>query len=431
VRCARTISLHGSFAVACLVLVLVCANYGRAQKTPSERSFPQSKVAVEKALHGLQSSIAGRLPILDGFAVFGDRPMGRFQRGYYQCRVEVNSAPAGGSVVWVSAKITAWYADPTLVHSGYQVLASNGRLETDLLDQLQDALEGTTSAAANREATSKAAKSVSRPDTPEPTINAPMPRIPDSALGRSVVIRPPAAPDASSSLKNQTDAAEKHEQELAAEAKNLEEILQNQAHPDNLVAVKKTGTPVLQSARGDAPVLFSATAGDEFEILDTTSDWVHIRISGLSRGWLQRSSVEMPEGSPSDVPAVGRARPPNAVPFRVSSEQFAPFPGDWAALRGKTVRIVSVQKTNENANAKDTGSPAKLEFARAVFDNQFAKVSAAAEGIVLIFDSEDGGMVAATAESLKKWKAGALSDDAFWHQCFFDPPEIFAASTDH
>jgi len=45
---------------------------------------------------------------------------------------------------------------------------------------------------------------------------------------------------------------------------------------------------------------------------------------------------------------------------------------------------------------------------------------------VLIFDSADGGMVAATLASIERWKAGALSDAAFWHQGFFDPPEKFA-----
>jgi hypothetical protein len=46
---------------------------------------------------------------------------------------------------------------------------------------------------------------------------------------------------------------------------------------------------------------------------------------------------------------------------------------------------------------------------------------------VLIFDTEDGGMVAATLQALEQWKAGTLSDDAFWHQCFFDPPELLGS----
>ena len=49
-------------------------------------------------------------------------------------------------------------------------------------------------------------------------------------------------------------------------------------------------------------------------------------------------------------------------------------------------------------------------------------------GIVLIFDSVDGGMIAATFPTLQQWKAGKLSDAALWHQSFFDPPETFNSS---
>jgi hypothetical protein len=37
-------------------------------------------------------------------------------------------------------------------------------------------------------------------------------------------------------------------------------------------------------------------------------------------------------------------------------------------------------------------------------------------------------MIAASLPTLQAWKAGTLSDAALWHQCFFDPPESFAAS---
>jgi hypothetical protein len=48
---------------------------------------------------------------------------------------------------------------------------------------------------------------------------------------------------------------------------------------------------------------------------------------------------------------------------------------------------------------------------------------------VLIFDSVDGGMIAATLPTVQAWKAGTLSDAALWHQCFFDPPETFSVSS--
>ncbi|MGA9799462.1 MAG: hypothetical protein WBQ68_10655, partial [Terriglobales bacterium] len=108
-------------------------------------------------------------------------------------------------------------------------------------------------------------------------------------------------------------------------------------------------------------------------------------------------------------------------------EQIASFPGDWAPLRGKTVSIVSVQKTD---SATDGGPAAKLAFAKSLFDKAYAdaaKGSTGIDGVVVIFDSEDGGMTAATLPALRQWKTGTLSEQAFWRRCFFDPPEAFTA----
>jgi hypothetical protein len=110
----------------------------------------------------------------------------------------------------------------------------------------------------------------------------------------------------------------------------------------------------------------------------------------------------------------------------VTREEKAQFPGDWEPLRGKTVKIVSVEKINESA--KDSGPQLRLEFAKSVLDKDYPEVAQKAQGlagIVLIFDSVDGGMIAATLPTLQQWKAGKLSDAALWHQCFFDPPETF------
>jgi hypothetical protein len=214
---------------------------------------------------------------------------------------------------------------------------------------------------------------------------------------------------------------------LQEEAKNLEEVLKNQAHPKNLVAVKKSGTAVVSSPSLTAKTLFLASAHDEFEMLNFNRDWVHVRISGLSRGWIWRDSLELPESVPdSDLPP---AVSPAAELYHVSREETGSFPGDWEPLRGKNVKIVSVEKTDENG--KDDSSELKLAFAKSILDqnyNELAKKSDTEAGIVVIFDSSDGGMMAATFSTLKQWKAGQLSDAALWHQCFFDPPETFVPS---
>ncbi|HYL17009.1 MAG TPA: hypothetical protein VEV41_28515, partial [Terriglobales bacterium] len=46
-------------------------------------------------------------------------------------------------------------------------------------------------------------------------------------------------------------------------------------------------------------------------------------------------------------------------------------------------------------------------------------------GVVIVFDSEDGGMAAVTAATLQQWQAGHLTDDAFWKRCWLDPADAF------
>jgi hypothetical protein len=414
-------------------LVLAFVQCGSAQAGPRERTFPQSKAVVEKILKDLQGSMAGHLPVLDGFAISGDRPFDRYQRAYYQSTANVTSIASGGTLVQISTKVTAWYSDPVSSRSGYQLLISNGRLEGDLLDQLADRLAAVNDAAPG----AKLSLSKGEPSTPasvasDSRISPPavsVPKIPDStrtfssSLAHSLSTQDGSGPTLPKNVGDDPS-------ELKAEAASLEEILKNQAHPKNLVAVKKSGTAVVASPSLNAKTLFLASPHDEFEMLDFTPDWVHVRISGLSRGWIWRSNLEMPGIVPDNDSAAGPAPTPTAAElFRISREEIAPFPGDWEPLRGKNVKIVSVQKTDETV--KDGGLPVKLEFAKSILDNNYSELtqkSPALAGIVLIFDSADGGMIAATISTLQQWKAGALSDAALWHQCFFDPPETFNSS---
>jgi hypothetical protein len=400
----------------------------RAQVSPAERTFPQSKPAVEVAIRQLQASTGGHLPVLDGFAVVGDQPMDRFQRGYYQCTIQVNSTPNGGTLVRVTAKITAWYNAPVAAKAGYQVLASNGRLESDLLDRLADALAAKAPASAASNAVGAQGKNAPPSHSSSSPLNLPSaPSFKGSTFpgaGKGAPLAPTPPP--------RSDAANRRDNDLDKEARNLEEILRNQSRPDNLAAVRKSGTPVLASPSEGAKVLFLADAEDEYEILDSNESWVHVRISGLSRAWIKRSSLEMPGASAEDdaaAEAPAASAPPTAdskEPYQIENEQTASFPGDWEPLRGKVVRLVSVQK-NAGSNA-DSGSQAKQAFVKGIFEKEYAELtqtSSTAAGIVLIFDSADGGMVAATLPVLREWKAGTLSDEALWRRCYLDPPEIF------
>jgi hypothetical protein len=461
-----------------IMFLALLAGRGSAQAAGYERTFVESKATVERTLKELQSSIAGRLPVLDGFAVAGDRPLDRYQRGYFQSTVHVTPSASGGSVVHVSTKVTAWYSDPIPSRSGYQLLTSNGRLEGDLLDELavelakrpaatpvplesnsnprpQPQPPAATSSAPPPASTSPVSPSTvssstappspatsasARPTAPAPTSapaqpadstpSAPTPRLPETGTFSSSLEHGLAAEHSGSSEAAHTPPPDPHERELKAEADSLEEVLKNQTHPKNLVAVKKSGTPVVATASLTAKTLFLASAHDEFEMLDFNADWVHVKVSGLSRGWIWRTSLEMPDGIPEGGSQAGPAPGPTADElFRVSREETAPFPGDWEPLRNKTVKIISVQKTDESAAGGD--GKLKLEFAKSLLDKNYTELEKNAKalaGIVLIFDSADGGMIATTLGTLEQWKAGKLSDSALWHQSYFDPPETFGAA---
>ena len=454
-----------SGVVAFVFLPLICMGIivsnllverGVAQGGGYERSFAESKATVEGVLREMPFALAGRLPVLDGFALPGDRPLDSYQRGYFQSTVQVTATASGGSVVHVTTKVTAWYADPIPARSGYRLLTSNGRVEGDLLDELAAELgkraagrvshretaanEAPVSAAISSSpsasAVAPATGPVAGPEVARPQVSqaqpadtapaAPMPRLPEtggtfsSGLAHGLAEQqtgntptPPPGPRVDAGLK--------------AEVESLEEILKNQSHPKNLVAVKKSGTPVVDSPSLKGKTLFLASEHDEFEMLDYNADWVHVKISGLSRGWVWRNSLEMP----GDIPdlATKPAELTAADLFHVTREETSIFPGDWRPLRGKSVKIFSVEMIDEKT--KNSTSQVKLEFAKSLLEQSYADIaknSATLGGVVLIFDSADGGMLAVTLPVLQQWKAGTLSDAALWHQSFFDPPETFGSS---
>ncbi len=405
---------------AVLLLMLTAASTAQevpAQNSESRRIFAQSVTEVRAALGKVPGGTSGRLPTLDGFVISGTHPLSSYQRPFYQCEVRVTAAKIGGSQVQVTAKITAWFSDPA--HPGYQALVSNGRVESDLLDRLQDALEGASAESKNHAPALNSQDGSLRVKPAAPQVDAPVPQLPGHVAALGAASQGPAVPQDS---------------QLQQEANNLEEILRNQSHPTNLIAVKQDGTPVLQSPAVDAKVLFLASAEDEFEVLDETPGWVHVRISGLARGWLRRTLVEVPGDSQVD-PAVGLSSSAEAAPalapattaaFSVSSEEVGGFPGDWAPLKGKSVKIISLQQAA--GSGRITSPQEKKEFAAELFKKESRGLVSDAAGVVLVFDAEDGGMIAATRATLDQWNSGALSDALFWRQCYLDPPEILGTN---
>jgi hypothetical protein len=388
------------------------------QAVPYARTFPKTKEEVEGLLKEIQAYAGQKLPIVDGFVAVGDQPLSRYERAFYQFSIELVPDGASATIVRLTAKITAWYADRDPSKSGYQVLPSNGRLELDLLDRLSDRLGG------------KLLISVSRS-----SVLAPTPKLDlrtassgtyvSSGIPASAGAAPVSGENEISAMRLKREAEEKHIQQLNAELQSLQEIQHNQARPGNLVAVRKSGTPILAKPAIGSRVLFTAAANDEFEFLDAQGEWIHVQISGESRGYVQRSGVELPELLAARSPNITASGHTQGA-FRVAREETSVFPGNWDSLRGKTVKIYTVQPVS--SQSRETRGTAKLDFAASLFrgfSNAPTGVADSIEGIVVIFDSADGGIVASNLSTAREFANGSLSTEGFWNKCYKDPSDAF------
>jgi hypothetical protein len=400
--------------LCCLALAAV-APISHAQAVPYARSYPKSKAEVEQALKDMQAYSGQKLPILDGFVTSVGKPLDHYERGFYQFTIELLPGDSGATIVRLSAKITAWYADRDVAKSGYDVLPSNGRLELDFLDRLQEKLTG---------------KPVDPPAAPASAVQTPSPKLDLSGVPGVVVSTPPTpvvkTPDEVAALRNQRVIEERRVQQLTTELNNLKEIKHNQAHPQDLVSVTKSGTPVYSKPAEEARLLFKAAANDEFVFLDAENGWVHVEISGDSRGYVRQSAVLLPESVASKI-ANEEHGPEEKFPgFHIEREELSPFPSDWPGLKGKTVKIYTVQPVSQNS--KEIGPAVRLEYSLALFEKalkESATISTPMDGVVVIFDAADGGIAGGTLGDIQKVASGALTKDAFWSQSYLDPVEAF------
>jgi hypothetical protein len=427
---------------ALVLAVLFLPHFVFAQGPVSERVYQKSESDVHKALQQLHSSIGGRLPVLEGF-VGTDQALDNYSRGYYQCSVQMTPASSGGTLVKVTAKITAWYAGSGPTPGGYRVLPSNGRLEVDFLDHLDDALGGTASAQISPAAPASAVPTNAAPTPPPAAVSEPnavnlpnsskpalLPTAPFASLLSGVVIPPynPAnslpSPSATEDLMSPKEKLEdaKQRKDLKADIESLEEIQSNQVHPTNLAVVKLAGTPVLSLPAASAKTIFRADEGDEFEILDKQENWVHVRIAGQSRGWIKTTELDLPlVAEPSK--STGDLNRSEAPAFHISREETRSFSGEWEPLHGKMVRIIWVEPASGlRSSAREKRSFAKSVFSKA--DQELASANQSVAGVVIVFDSADGGQISTTLSTLRQWRAGSLSEASFWKRCALDPSDV-------
>jgi hypothetical protein len=152
-----------------------------------------------------------------------------------------------------------------------------------------------------------------------------------------------------------------------------------------------------------------------------------VQISGVSRGYIRRSALELPELIAERLEQTAKTESAaKQAAFRIEREEDSVFPGGWEALKGKTVKIYTVQPASQDP--KETGARAKLSFAGSVMQKFFSNMTPGvpgADGVVVIFDSVDGGIAGATLASVQQLAKGEISEEAFWKQCYLDPPETF------
>ena len=401
------------------IFVLLAGALAVCQSNPSEHVFQVSRAELDKALAGLHVNSPGRLPILDGFVASDNSLLDKYQRAYYQYKLEIRPAGAGATAVRVTAKVTAWYAGDNSSSAGYRVLQSNGRLETDLLERLEDSLQQKSASVPEENA-----PNTSSPDTrtkdPASAVAKSAPPAKSSAFGLGFPTEQPASRTSLSPPDSRELAQQKRFQQLSEQAANLEEILRNQARPNDLAAVRKTGTPVFAKPMEPGDVLFKADAEDEFKVLDESGGWVHVLVSGISRGWIRRSELEMPGEVAASTDAA--SKPPAATSGPETHEETSLFPGDWSALRGHIVRITWVRP--DAAESRVTTD--RWQLARSVFRETYGNIShnnLKVDGVVIVIDAADGGMIAATSDALRRWNTGAISDAAFRKECWTDSPE--------
>jgi hypothetical protein len=389
------------------------------QAVPYARTFSKSKTEVEQALKDLQAYTGQKLPIVDGFVGTTQQPLDRYERAFYQFSIEVLPGVPAGTIVQISAKITAWYADKDPAKSGYQILPSNGRLELDLLDRLDEKFGNKPAPGTPR---ALASSGISSP-TPKLNLGGGI----NMSPGSGSPIAAPEGTEELNRLRHEREAEEKRMHSLNVELQGLEEVKKNQAHPLNLVTVKRAGTPVTARAGEESRVLFKAAVNDEFEFLDAEGEWIHVQISGVSRGYIRRSALELPEVIAAHLEETAKLEAvAKQVAFRVEREENSVFPGEWEGLKGKTVKIYTVQPVSQDA--KEIGARAKLKFAGSLMQKLGENVTLGApgvDGVVVIFDSADGGIAGAPLASIQQLAKGEISEEAFWKQCYLDPPETF------
>jgi hypothetical protein len=399
---------------------------------PLERTFSYSIAVVKKGLEQIGAFAGGKLPIVDGFVSPTIPQLDQYQRPYYQYRIQLNPVDGNQTSVRVEARISAWYVDSDPAGSQYRALASNGRLEADVLDRLQEALGPRGARPEAGLPTTKAPQSSSVLGTGSPGTASPPPAQPIVPAARPSPA-PKTGQEQLDALLAERQAVREKAAATHAQIEELKAADRNSAETARLAAIKHSGVGVMSRKNFGGPVLFRAQAEDEFEVLSLEPGWAVVRLAEGSTGYIQADELRLPAGiveQPALAAAQSAPQPPKALEpdlgFWVSREDVNQFAGDWARLKGKKVLFVYAQPRGLLSDI--AGDDAKLKYAKRIFVSRFhsaAQSSQAVEGVVVVFLGTKGGVAAATLTDIRQWVEGGLGDEAFVDRCSLDPPAEF------
>jgi hypothetical protein len=376
--------------IALGILVVACAPiYGAdSPSTTQEREYPFPIALVEAALRQMGAYTGARLPTLEGFIKTEKAQLPKYERPYYEFKIELAPAAKDHTLVRVKANVSAWYSDPEGRQSGYQAYESNGRLESDLLDRLGDFLTNNKTTIATDQ---------------------------EQLARRLAVVR-----------QQRLDA----EQRIA----DLEKRLQaprpktGQDDPAEFVSVSKSRVPVLGAPNDHAPELLRAQFEDEFEVLEHRGLWLRVKLDDARAGWIRASQVRLIPPAMADGPASLGETSAGMEGFTVIRQTEATFSGDWIRLQGKRALYVWARP---EGSALNTVAAKKLGFTKAIFRERYREVShnsqSSVEGIVVIFLDQKGGVAAASLDDVGLWTGGALTTPVFLTKCSFDPRSAFGS----
>ena len=395
--------------------------------TVVERTFPCSVDAMQKALQQIGGFGGGKLPLVDGFVAATAAQMEHYERPYYQYRVHLRPVDANNTVISVEAMISAWYADPDPKRSEYRALPSNGRLEADLLDRLQRALDGTPSPS-----------TLTSPAKTNTRGSAPMSQgSPNKAakLAASPAKLSTASQEQLDTILAQRQAVREKTAALQAKLEQLKTSDRKPANASSLASIKHSGVGVMSRQNFGGPVLFRAQAEDEFEVMDLQSGWAQVRLGPDTTGYIQADELTLPDGFVAKDPSssADSSQSPSApaqrdLGFSVSREDVTVFSGDWSRLKGKKVLFVYAQPRGLLSDMAN--QDAKLGYAKRIFQSRYRTVSQSqteVEGVVVVFLGARGGIAAATLTDIRQWVEGGLPDEAFVNRCSLDPATEFRA----